>query len=194
MQLVFATNNKNKVKEISAVVGDTFTVVGLAEIGCNEDIPETNPTIEGNASQKAWFVTDKFNVNCFADDTGLEIEALDGAPGVISARFAGPQCSAADNVKKVLSMMEGKTNRKACFRTIISLVLDGTEYQFEGRVNGTILEAPRGGDGFGYDPIFMPEETNQSFAEMPLDEKNAISHRGRATQKLLQFLKERSEK
>lgn len=192
MQLVFATNNKNKVKEISAVVGDKFTVVGLAEIGCNEDIPETNPTIEGNASQKAWFITNKYKVNCFADDTGLEIEALDGAPGVISARFAGPQCSAADNVAKVLSLMEGKTNRKACFRTIISLILDGTEYQFEGRVNGTILEAPRGGDGFGYDPIFMPENTNQSFAEMALDVKNAISHRGRATQKLLQFLKDRS--
>lgn len=189
MRLVFATNNKNKLKEISALVGEKFTVVGLQEIGCNEEIPETNPTIEGNASQKSWYIAKKFSVNCFADDTGLEIEALDGAPGVISARFAGPQCSAADNVKKVLSLMEGKTNRKACFRTIISLIIDGVEHQFEGRVNGIILESPRGADGFGYDPIFQPEGSSLSFAEMQLDEKNQISHRARATQKLLEWLR-----
>lgn len=190
MELVFATNNKHKLKEISALAGDHFTIRGLEEMGINEDIPEEQETLSGNASQKAWYIYNLTGANCFADDTGLEIDALDGRPGVISARYAGPACSPQDNMDKVLAEMEGNFNRKANFRTVISLIIDGTEYQFEGSVEGQILTERHGAEGFGYDPIFMPDGYNLSFAEMALADKNQISHRGRATQKLISFLKD----
>ncbi len=190
MELVFATNNKHKLEEISALAGEHFVIRGLEEIGIREDIPEEQDTLSGNASQKSWFIYDRTGVNCFADDTGLEIEALDGCPGVISARYAGTACSPQDNMDKVLAEMQGITNRAARFRTVISLIINGTEYQFEGIVEGTILTERHGDEGFGYDPIFMPDGFTQSFAQMPLSEKNKISHRGRATQKLIAFLKE----
>lgn len=190
MELVFATNNKNKLSEVQTIIGDSFKILSLSDIGCDDDIPETNPTIEGNAQQKSEFIYQNYGFNCFSDDTGLEIEALDGEPGVYSARYAGPHCSPADNINKVLTLLEGVDNRRSCFRTVISLIIDGTEYQFEGRVEGEILTDKCGTDGFGYDPIFKPDGFTQSFAEMQLSEKNKISHRGLATQKLIQFLRE----
>ena len=188
-QIVFATNNKNKLREIREIMSDLYEVLSLDDIGCHEEIVEDAETIEGNAKIKADFVTNKYHVNCFADDTGLEVEALGGAPGVYSARYAGEHCSYQDNVNKMLNAMKGKTNRKAAFRTVIALNLDGKSYTFEGRCDGQIVESQRGTDGFGYDPIFMPDGFNQTFAEMSHEEKNAISHRGRATQKLIDFLR-----
>lgn len=190
MELVFATNNKHKLEEISALAGEHFVIRGLEEIGISEEIPEEQDTLSGNASQKSWFIHDRTGVNCFADDTGLEIEALDSRPGVISARYAGSACSPQDNMDKVLAEMQGITNRAARFRTVISLIINGTEHQFEGIVEGKILTERHGDEGFGYDPIFIPDGFTQSFAQMPLSEKNKISHRGRATQKLIAFLKE----
>lgn len=189
-QIVFATNNKNKLREIREIMNDLFEVLSLDDIGCHEEIVEDAETIEGNAKIKADFVTNKYHVDCFADDTGLEVEALNGAPGVYSARYAGEHCSYQDNVNKMLNAMKGKTNRKAAFRTVIALNLDGKSYTFEGRCDGQIVESQRGTDGFGYDPIFMPDGFNQTFAEMSHEEKNAISHRGRATKKLIAFLKD----
>ena len=162
--------------------------LSLKDIGCAEDIPETNPTLEGNASQKAFYVYDKYGYNCFADDTGLEIEALNGEPGVYSARYAGEEKSAEANMQKVLGNMKEINQRKARFRTVISLVIDGKEEQMEGIVDGHILEEKKGDEGFGYDPIFQPDGYDQSFAEMELTEKNKISHRGRAVQKLVAYL------
>ncbi len=188
MKLVFATNNKHKLIELRKMLGDSIELLSLKDINCFEEIPETNPTLEGNASQKAFYVYDKFGYNCFADDTGLEIEALNGEPGVYSARYAGEEKSAEANMKKVLQKMGEINNRKARFRTVISLVVDGDENLFEGVVDGEILKEKRGEEGFGYDPIFQPEGFSESFAQMELSEKNKISHRGRAVQKLVAFL------
>ncbi|WP_303925175.1 non-canonical purine NTP diphosphatase [Draconibacterium sediminis] len=189
MKLVFATNNKHKLEELQAILGDQFTLLSLKDIECFDEIPEEQPTLEGNASQKAYYVYDKFGMNCFADDTGLEIKALNGEPGVFSARYAGEDKDSEANMNKVLEKLAKINEREARFRTVISLVIDGEEKQFEGIVNGEILKEKRGGSGFGYDPIFKPEGLDQSFAEMGLDDKNKISHRGRAVQKLVDYLK-----
>lgn len=189
MKLVFATNNKHKLEELQAILGNDFTLLGLKDIGCFEDIPEEQPTLEGNASQKAKYVYEKYGYDCFADDTGLEIDALNGEPGVLSARYAGESKNSEDNMNKVLEKLAKINNRKARFRTVISLIQNGAEMQFEGIVNGTILYKKRGNSGFGYDPIFLPENKNQSFAEMNIADKNKISHRGRAVEKLVQYLK-----
>lgn len=194
MKLVFATNNLHKLEEISRLLEGKHEIIPLAAIGCQDDIPEDHDTLEGNALQKARYIKDHFGYDCFADDTGLEIEALDNRPGVYSARYAGPAKDALENMKKVLAEMNGKENRKACFRTVIALILDGEEHLFEGRVDGEILTEQHGEAGFGYDPIFRPDGFQQSFAEMPMDEKNKISHRARATQKLCVFLKTKNEK
>ena len=188
MELIFASNNKHKLEEVKSALGAGFNVVSLSDIQCYDDIPEEQPTLEGNALQKAYYIYERYHKNCFSDDTGLEIEALDGRPGVYSARYAGEHCSFEDNIRKVLSEMDGIANRKACFRTVIALILDGKEYLFEGQVNGKILTERRGKEGFGYDPVFQPEGYNVSFAQMPLEEKNKISHRGRAVEKLVEFL------
>lgn len=188
MELVFATNNQHKIKEISPLINGSFRLLSLNDIKCFEEIPETSETIAGNASQKSQYIWKKFSINCFADDTGLEIEALNGEPGVYSARYAGKACSFQDNIDKVLDKMQGESNRKARFRTVISLIIDGNELQFEGIVNGTILTEKKGVDGFGYDPIFQPEGYDITFAEMTLEEKNQISHRGIATRKLVDIL------
>ncbi|MEI7595177.1 MAG: RdgB/HAM1 family non-canonical purine NTP pyrophosphatase [Bacteroidota bacterium] len=190
MEFIFATNNKHKLEEVKHLFANRkdITIKSLAEIGFNEEIPETHETLSENAFEKSEHIFKRFNVNCFADDTGLEIEALNGAPGVYSARYAGVGCSFQDNVNKTLLEMKGKTNRKARFRTVVSLILEGKEYQFEGIVDGEILTEPTGKDGFGYDPIFKPTGYDQSFAEMDLDEKNKISHRARAFNKFAEFL------
>jgi len=188
-QIVFATNNKNKLREMREIMDGLYEVLSLDDIGCHEEIIEDAETIQGNAKIKADFVTTRYHVDCFADDTGLEVEALGGAPGVYSARYAGEHCSYQDNVNKMLAAMKGMRNRKAAFRTVIALNLDGKSYFFEGRCDGTIIEGQHGTDGFGYDPIFMPDGFNKTFAEMGHKEKNAISHRGRATQKLIAFLR-----
>ena len=188
IELVFATNNKNKLEEIKRVVGNNFKILSLSDIGCDVDIPETAETLEGNASLKSQYVFQKYGKNCFADDTGLEIEALDGKPGVYSARYGGPGHNHEKNMDKVLAKLNGATNRKARFRTVISLILDGKETLFEGIVEGNILAERHGSKGFGYDPIFQPEDYDISFAEMDLDKKNKISHRGRAVQKLVKYL------
>lgn len=193
MKLVFATNNEHKLKEISQLLDGKHEIVSLSEIDCHDDIPEDHDTLEGNALQKARYIKEHFGYDCFADDTGLEIEALDNRPGVYSARYAGPAKDSRENMIKVLREMEGVTNRNACFRTVIALILDGQEHLFEGRVDGKILTEQHGEAGFGYDPIFQPEGFRVSFAEMPMDEKNKISHRGRATQKLVEFLRMKNE-
>lgn len=188
MKLVFATNNKHKLQEIKHILGNSIELLSLNDIGCMEDIPENQPTIEGNAAEKSFYVYNKYGYNCFADDTGLEIEALNGEPGVYSARYAGEEKSSDKNIELVLLKLNKIKNRKARFKTVISLVIDGRETQFEGIVDGEILEERRGATGFGYDPVFKPIESSLSFAEMSLDEKNKISHRGRATQKLIDYL------
>jgi XTP/dITP diphosphohydrolase len=188
MKLVFATNNLHKLQEIKYLLNGSIELLSLKDIGCLEDIPENQPTIEGNAAEKSFYVFNNFGYNCFADDTGLEIEALDGEPGVYSARYAGEEKDPQKNIDLVLLKLAKIKNRKARFKTVISLVIDGRETQFEGIVNGEILEERRGSTGFGYDPVFKPEESSLSFAEMSLDEKNKISHRGRATQKLIEYL------
>lgn len=187
-KLVFATNNQHKLEEARAILAGQFEVVSLAEIGCHDEIPETADTLEGNSLIKARWVKEKYGYDCFADDTGLMVEALDGAPGVYSARYAGEHCTFADNVNKMLLEMTGKKNRKAYFATVISLILNGETKTFEGRVDGTIATEAHGNGGFGYDPIFIAEETGRSFAEMAPEEKNAISHRGRAMRKLAEYL------
>lgn len=186
-KLVFATHNLNKLEEIRNILKN-FEVVGLRDIGCLEDIVEDADNIKGNAKIKADFVTNNFHLDCFADDTGLEVEALDGAPGVYSARYAGEGCSYHDNVVKLLKAMDGIENRKARFRTVIALNHNGEQYFFEGIVNGKILTEEHGEGGFGYDPIFQPDGFDESFAEMEMEIKNRISHRGRATAKLVEFL------
>lgn len=193
MQLVFATANKNKVNEIQSLIPKTIQLLSLQDILCSEDIPETQATIEGNASQKSFYVFEKYKHNCFADDTGLEIEALNGLPGVMSARYAGGSKNADDNMNKVLAELQGKTNRNARFKTVISLLIEGKEVQFQGIINGIILHEKQGSKGFGYDPIFQPlsevDSGKRSFAEMELSEKNKISHRAIAVNKLVAYLK-----
>ena len=188
-ELVFATNNAHKLSEVSAILGDKIKLLSLKDINCNDDIPETADTLEGNALLKARYIYDKFGVDCFADDTGLEVEALNGAPGVYSARYAGGDGHDSEaNMNKLLTNLQGESNRKARFRTVVAMILDGKEYLFEGIVNGTIIENKRGTTGFGYDPIFVPEEYTETFAELGEEVKNKISHRSRAVQKLCNFL------
>lgn len=202
MKLIFATNNKHKLEEVQKLLPSSVQLITLAEAGIHADIPETAETLEGNASIKSHFVFERTGINCFADDTGLEVEALDGAPGVYSARYAGENCSFSDNVNKLLNEMQGKDNRKARFRTVISLLLNGKEYFFEGIVDGEITKEVRGEEGFGYDPVFTPSLPHPygggvrqdggggvTFAEMTMEEKNSISHRARAVEKLVAFLK-----
>ncbi len=191
MKLNFATNNKHKLQEVREVLGDSFLVESLQSLGINEDIPEDQLTLEGNALQKARFLYDRTGEDCFADDTGLEVEALNGAPGVYSARYAGESKNSLDNMALLLKNMEGVKNRKARFRTVIALILNGEEYLFEGVVNGVITEQPRGAAGFGYDPLFVPDGYTTTFAEMDSEAKNAISHRGLAVEKLAAFLLKR---
>lgn len=188
MKIVFATHNAHKVSEVQAVLGSEYQLVTATEAGISEEIPETQPTIEGNALQKARYVYEHTGLNCFADDTGLEVEALNGAPGVYSARYAGEHVSYADNNKLLLKNLAGCQNRQARFRTVIALILDGKEHLFEGRVEGTIATEPHGEGGFGYDPLFIPEGSQLTFAEMSPEAKNGISHRGRAVAKLVAFL------
>ena len=189
VELVFATNNQHKLKEVQALLGNHFRLLSLIDIGFDEEIPEDFDTLQDNALQKARYINSRFGYNCFADDTGLEVDALNGEPGVYSARYAGEAKNPHDNIVKLLNNLIGVKNRHAQFRTVIALILHGSEYLFEGKVEGEIIEEGRGGDGFGYDPIFLPEGYNQTFAEMPLDVKNQISHRGRAVVKLVDFLK-----
>jgi len=188
MKLVFATNNKNKLYELRKILGDKIEIVSLSDIDFYEDIPEDYETLEENALQKALYIKDKFGLDCFADDTGLEVEALNNRPGVYSARYAGEAKDSEKNMDKVLQELEKKDNRKAHFRTVIALVLNGTTHLFEGRVNGEILRERHGSKGFGYDPIFQPQGYNLSFSEMGVDEKNKISHRAKAVEKLCEFL------
>lgn len=193
MKIVFATNNSHKLKEIRQILGKSIEVLSLADINCHEDIPETAPTIEGNAMMKARYVYDKYGTPCFADDTGLEVEALDGAPGVYSARYAGDEGHDSEaNMRKLLHELEGKENRRAQFRTVIALIeqKDGkpVAHTFEGKIEGHISDEKRGTSGFGYDPIFVPEGYEQSFAELGNEIKNKISHRARAVARLAEYL------
>ncbi|MBQ5533100.1 MAG: non-canonical purine NTP diphosphatase [Bacteroidales bacterium] len=190
MDLIFATHNRHKVSEVQAMLPAGIHVRSLSDLGCDEDIPETADTLQGNALQKAQFVHERYHCNCFADDTGLEIDALDGRPGVYSARYAGEGCSFDDNVRKVLAELENVplAQRTARFRTVVALILDGRTYFFEGKVEGFMTLERHGVEGFGYDPIFLPEGYGQTFAEMDASEKNRISHRGRAMAQMVGFL------
>ncbi|WP_187263132.1 RdgB/HAM1 family non-canonical purine NTP pyrophosphatase [Pontibacter beigongshangensis] len=188
-QLCFATNNIKKLKEVGQMLEGTYNLLTLKDIGCLEELAEDQHTLEGNSRQKAAYVWENYQIDCFADDTGLEVEALHGEPGVYSARYAGPQRSDTDNMQLVLQNLQGQQNRKARFRTSITLFLGGQEHQFEGTVEGQITETWNGDTSFGYDPIFIPEGYSQTFAQMSLEAKNAISHRGRAIRKLVEFLK-----
>ena len=189
-KLVFATNNAHKLKEVKAILEPTFTIVSLSELDCYDDIPETADTLDGNALLKAQYIYDKFGLDCFADDTGLEIEALGGEPGVYSARYAGEENCATQNMCKVLRLLGDNKNRKACFRTVIALIQDGETRYFEGKINGDIATQPRGESGFGYDPIFVPEGYLVSFAQLSAEEKNTISHRALAVGKLTDYLRQ----
>ncbi|MBQ9138545.1 MAG: RdgB/HAM1 family non-canonical purine NTP pyrophosphatase [Alistipes sp.] len=188
-KLIFATNNAHKLSEVQALLGDAFTLVTLKQCGITEDIPETSPTLEGNALQKARYIYEKLGCDCFADDTGLEVTALGGAPGVHSARYATDGHDFEANNLLLLKNLEGVADRSARFRTVIALILDGKEYLFEGIVEGTIATSQSGTEGFGYDPLFVPSGEIITFAQMSADAKNAISHRGRAVAKLVNFLK-----
>lgn len=193
MKIVFATGNRNKLREVQSLIGDRAELSTPADHGITEDIPEDQPTLEGNALQKARYIYEKTGMNCFADDTGLEVEALGGEPGVFSARYAavngaGEGHSSEANMALLLERLKGQENRRARFRTVIALILDGREYLFEGIVNGEITRERSGAEGFGYDPVFRPDGYGETFAEMPLELKNSISHRGRATAKLIEFL------
>ena len=189
MQLVFATHNNHKIKELQEILGDKIKLISLNDLGVVEEIEENGTTIEENASIKAKYISNKFGVNVFADDTGLEIEALAGKPGVMSARYAGEEKSPLKNMEKVLLQMQNKEDRNARFKTVISLIFENKEFLFEGIVNGQILSAPIGNNGFGYDPIFMPDGFTLSFAQMDSETKNRISHRGKAVEQLINFLK-----
>ena len=189
MKIVFATNNAHKLQEVQQVLGSEFELITLRDCGVTEDIPENEPTLEGNALAKARYIYQRTGYDCFADDTGLEVEALNGAPGVFSARYAGDGHDSEANMQKLLQELEGKENRKAQFRTAICLIMNGEEYLFEGIVKGEIIGEKRGGAGFGYDPIFVPEGYELTFAELGNDIKNTISHRARAVEKLCKFLK-----
>jgi XTP/dITP diphosphohydrolase len=187
-QLLFATNNLHKLREVQEIIGDLFPIISLKDVSVSEDIPETSDTLEGNARQKARYIYDKTGLDCFADDTGLFIDALDGRPGVYSARYAGEGCSFEDNIVKVLAEMEHEQNRNASFRCVVCLILGGNEHLFEGRIDGVILKEKRGSEGFGYDPVFVPNGQSQTFSEMPPYLKNGLSHRGRAIWKMMKFL------
>ena len=188
-KLVFATNNAHKLEEVAAILGDQVELLSLNDIGCQADIPETAETLEGNALLKSSYIYKNYHLDCFADDTGLEVETLNGAPGVYSARYAGGEGHDAQaNMLKLLHELDGKENRKAQFRTAISLILDGKEYLFEGVIKGEIIKEKRGDSGFGYDPVFMPEGYDRTFAELGNDIKNQISHRALAVQKLCECL------
>ncbi len=191
MTLVFATHNPNKLKEIQALIPTTIQLKSLTDIGCTEEIIEDAPTIEGNALLKAQYVKQKYNLDCFADDTGLEVESLNGEPGVYSARYAGQQKNAEDNMDKLLKALANEHNRKARFKTVVALIIDDKKYTFEGICEGTITQEKTGESGFGYDPIFKPDTFNETFAQMPLSLKNEIGHRGKAMHKLVEFLKNR---
>lgn len=188
--LVFATNNRHKLDEVQKIVGNDFKIVSLSEINCFDEIPETADTLEGNALQKARFVKEHYGYDCFADDTGLEVAALNNEPGVYSARYAGELCSFDDNMNKLLNNLQGVNNRSACFRTIIALIKDGKEHLFSGMINGCITNEKQGIGGFGYDPIFMPNGYTQTFSELGEDIKNNISHRAEAVKELNKFLNE----
>lgn len=187
-EIVFASNNLHKLSEIRKIAGDKIRILSLADIGCHDDIPETSDTLEGNSLIKARWVKERYGKDCFADDTGLLVDALDGRPGVMSARYAGPECSPEDNIRLLLEELHGKTDRKARFRTVITLILGDEIRQFDGEVKGKIAELRSGADGFGYDPIFIAEETGLTFASMTPDAKNEISHRGRAIRRLFDYL------
>jgi XTP/dITP diphosphohydrolase len=187
--LVFATSNPNKIKEANDLLPADLEVKGLKDIGCTEDVPETSPTIQGNALQKARYVFENYKVNCFSEDTGLEIDALNGEPGVYTARYAGEARDKEANMAKAIANLEGKSNRGAQFRTVIALIIDGEEQTFEGIARGTIAMQKQGTEGFGYDPIFIPAGFDRSFAQMTQAEKNEISHRGQAVRKLVKFLR-----
>ncbi|HHV00083.1 MAG TPA: non-canonical purine NTP diphosphatase [Bacteroidales bacterium] len=193
MELVFATNNKHKIKEINDLLDDNFTILGLADTGITEDIPEEAETLEENALFKARYVHEKTGLNVFADDTGLEVPSLGGAPGVHSARYAGESKSFDDNIEKLLREMKDMTERSARFRTVIALILDGSEYLFEGTVEGEIIRERRGSGGFGYDPVFLASGYDLTFAEIPLSEKNRVSHRAKAMRKLIGFLSDQKQ-
>jgi len=189
MKLVFATNNIHKLQELQLLLGKRFELLSLKDIGCYEELSEDQETLKGNALQKAMYVYKNYNYPCFADDTGLEIDALDGAPGVYSARYAGDEKNSEANMDKVLGQMDKIKNRKARFRTVIALIIDGSEKYFEGVVEGEIIRGKRGTNGFGYDPVFVPAGYSQTFAEMDISDKNSISHRGMAVRKLVDYLK-----
>lgn len=192
MKLIFATANAHKCQEAHAILGPHTSIIMPMQLGFAHEIPETGLTLQENALQKAQYIWDLFKQPCFADDTGLEVEALHGAPGVHSARFAGEHCPFADNIKKLLTLMEGETNRKACFKCVIALILDGTPYFFEGRVDGILTTSLQEGEqGFGYDPLFVPDGYEKTFAQLPAGVKNAISHRGKALEKMATFLQEK---
>ena len=188
MKLVFASNNNNKIKEIQQLLPSSFEVVSLQDIDCTEDILETADTIEGNAILKANYVTEKYGLNCFADDSGLEVDVLNGAPGVYSARYAGEQKNDDNNMNKLLSNLENETNRKANFKTVICLNINGEQHLFTGIINGKIIKEKIGDNGFGYDPIFVPDGYTKTFAELTMEEKSSISHRGQAVKQLVEFL------
>lgn len=188
MKLVFASNNKNKIAEIQSMLPESIQILSLEDINCLEDIPETADTIEGNAILKADYVTQKYGYDCFADDTGLEVQALNGEPGVYSARYAGEQKNADDNMNKLLNALENNENRSAQFKTVITLNLEGKQYLFTGIVKGNITSEKLGTNGFGYDPIFQPENYSETFAQLSLDTKNTIGHRGKAVKQLIDFL------
>ena len=190
-KIVFATNNKHKLEEIRKITNGTLQILSLLDIHCTEEIEENGVTLEENALLKARFVKEKYGYDCFADDTGLEVETLDGAPGVYSARYAGEECNPVDNMRKLLTVLQGVENRNARFRTVIALLIDGEEHLFEGIVKGKIIEEKRGKAGFGYDPVFMPDGYKQTFAELGNEVKNQISHRALATRKLAVFLSDR---
>ncbi len=189
MKICFATNNKNKLEEISKILGESYSVQGLEEVGCHEELPENQTTLEGNSMEKAQYVAEHYQTDCFADDSGLEVDALDGAPGVYSARYAGPGCTPEDNINLLLEELRGIDNRTATFKTIITVIINGERHQFSGEVKGKILKERKGDKGFGYDPIFQPDGFDVSFAEMSIEEKNKISHRAKATSQLVEFLK-----
>lgn len=192
MNILFATSNQNKAKEIAALLPEAYELMTLNDIDLKEDIPETQDTLEGNAKQKSEYVLNNFQLDCFADDTGLEIPSLNNEPGVRSARYAGEQRDSEANMQLVLDRLEGKEDRSARFRTVISLELNGQQHLFEGIVNGTIRKEKSGSEGFGYDPIFEPENCGKTFGEMSMNEKNAYSHRARAFEKMIAFLSERA--
>ena len=195
MKIVFATNNQHKLDEIRKISKGQLEILSLSDIDCYDDIPETGVTLKENAHIKAIFVKEKFELDCFADDTGLEVDALDNAPGIYSSRYAGPKCDPEDNMQKLIQSLQGKENRDAQFRTVIALILEGEEYFFEGIVRGKITQQKEGSNGFGYDPIFKPTGYDKTYGELSDDIKNSLSHRAIATQKLISFLlKQKEEK